>query len=132
MTLEEFANQGSEAHAELEELRRAMREQGAARERERMKAIDSLEGVASKEDIREAKYGEHPVDAPALAYQTAMKNRQAAADYMNHAMDDSKESGVDDVGIGEADTGEAETNKDDEMAAYVNKKRGGNRSESAE
>lgn len=132
MTLEEFANQGKEARAELETMKQEMREKGAAGEHERMKALDGLEGVVSREDIREAKYGEHPMDAPSLAYHAAMKNRKAAEVYMENALKDAKNSGAADVGIGETDAGETETNEDDEMAAFVNKKRGGNRDGVAE
>lgn len=130
MTLEEFANQSDEARAEVEELKREMREQGVTSERERMKALDALEGLVINDDIKEAKYGEHPIDAPALAYQSALKNRKMAAGYMANAVADAKGSGAADVGVGEVDTGEAETNEADEMAAYVNKRRGGNRNES--
>ncbi len=125
MTLEEFANQSDEARAELEELKRTMREQGVTSERERMKALDALEGAVLGDDIREAKYGEHPIDAPALAYQSAMKSRKAAAGYMEDAVADAKNSGAEDVGIGDADAGEDKTDESDGMAAYVNKKRGG-------
>lgn len=132
MTLEEFANQSSEARAELEKMKREMHERGIAHERERMKALDELDGVVSKADIREAKYGEHPLDAPVLAYQTAMKNRKAAEDYMEDAIKDAEDSGSADVGIGDIDAGEGESNEADEMAAFVNKKRGGNWNGSAE
>ena len=51
---------------------------------------------------------------------------------MENALKDAKNSGAADVGIGETDAGETETNEDDEMAAFVNKKRGGNRDGVAE
>lgn len=127
MTLEDFAKQSKEASAELEDLKERMRAEGAMHERERMKALDALEGIVSADDLKDAKYGEKPMDAPALAYQEAMKNKQAAANYMANAISDAKDSGTEDIGIGKVDAGETETNEADEMAAYINKKRGGNR-----
>lgn len=125
MTLEEFKAQGAEASAELDKLLENARNEGAEKERTRLEKLDGLKGVVAEQDLHDAKYGEHPVDAPTLAYQSAVKNKELAKDYMKSAKDDSKASGVDDVGTGKPDAGEEPEADDDQMASYLNKTRGG-------
>lgn len=126
MTLEEFKAQGADAVAELEEILKTARDEGAKEERNRLEKLDALKGVVSEEDLNDAKYGEKRIDAPTLAYQSAMKNKELARDYMKNAKSDAKESGVENVGAGKPDVGEEQTEaEDDKMAGYVNKVRGG-------
>lgn len=125
MTLEEFKAQGADAIAELNAIIENAKNEGAEAERSRLEKLDDLKGVVSEQDLHDAKYGESRIDAPTLAYQSAMKNKELAKSYMESAKDDSRESGVDDVGTGKPDAGEAPEADDDKMASYVNKTRGG-------
>lgn len=76
--------------------------------------------------LQKAKYGENPIDGPTLAYQAMVDGDKLAAAYMKAAQEDSENSGAEDVGVGTPDAGEPQTDEADEMAAYVNKTKGGN------
>lgn len=125
MTLEEFKAQGADAVAELAAVIESAKNEGAQEERTRMKDLDELRGVVSEDDLKDAKYGENPTDAKTLAFQSAMKNKQLAQNYMESAEKDSDESGTADVGNGKPDAGEGAEADDERMAAYINKMRGG-------
>ena len=125
MTLEEFKAQSADAAAELAAVIESAKNEGAQEERTRMKDLDELRGVVSEDDLNDAKYGENPTDAKTLAYQSAMKNKQLAQNYMESAKKDSDESGAADVGNGKPDAGEGTEADDERMAAYINKMRGG-------
>ena len=125
MTLEEFKAQSVDASEELKAVIENAKNEAVKEERSRLEKLDGLKGVVSEEDLREAKYGEHPIDAPTLAYQSAMKNKELAGTYQKNAMDDAKNSGAGEVGNGKPDVGEEPENEDEKMAGYINQMRGG-------
>lgn len=125
MTLEEFKAQGAEAAAELASVIEGAKNEGVQEERARMKDLDGLRGIVSEDDLADAKFGENPTDAKTLAYQSAMKNKALAKNYMDSAREDSAASGAADVGAGEPDAGEKSEADDAGMADYINKRRGG-------
>lgn len=125
MTLQEFLAENPEAQAEMDSATAQAREEGVKTERERMKSLDIIAKTVAPEALEEAKYGEKPIDGPTLAYQALAKGDKLAAAYMKEAMSDSDDSNVSDVGIGMPDAGEEKDSEAEEMAAYVNKKRGG-------
>ena len=60
-----------------------------------------------------------------------IENQETSGDklakaYMQKAMEDSKESGVEDVGVGTPDAGEQKNDESEELANYVNRRRGNN------
>ena len=125
MTLQEFLAENPEAQAEMDTATAQAREAGVNAERERMRSLDSIAKTVAAEALEEAKYGEKPIDGPTLAYQALAKGDKLAAAYMKEAMLDSEDSNASNVGIGKPDAGEEKDNEAEEMAAYVNKKRGG-------
>lgn len=125
MTLEEFKAQSVDASEELKAVIENAKNEAVKEERSRLEKLDDLKGVVSEEDLREAKYGEHPIDAPTLAYQSALKNKELAGTYQKNAMDDAKNSGAGEVGNGKPDVGEEPENEDEKMAGYINQMRGG-------
>lgn len=125
MTLSEFLEKNPEAQAEVNAIRDEAKSEGWQEERKRIQSLDAIAGTVTKEALNNAKYGEKPVDGPTLAYQAMMDGEKLAAAYMAQAREDSKESGVEEVGIGNPDAGEEPTDEADEMASYINKANGG-------
>ncbi len=129
MSLDELIKNDPEAQAELEtrmaEARAEGRTEGVDAERNRIKSLDAISGTVSAEALKDAKYGENPIDGPTLAYQAMVKGDKAATAYMEAAKKDSEESGVGDVGTGKVDAGQGKTDESDEMAAYINKRKEG-------
>lgn len=125
MSLAELLAEDPEAKAELDAMIAEARAEGLNAERARMKSLDAIAGTVTAEALNDAKYGDNPIDGPALAYQAMVNGNKLAEAYMAAAKEDSKESGVDGVGIGTPDAGEEQTDEADEMAAYVNKTKGG-------
>lgn len=125
MSLEEFLKENPQAQAEMEAAKEQARAEGIQTERERMKSLDAIAKTVAPDAIHDAKYGDKPIDGPTLAYLALAKGEKLAAAYMQNAVSDSKESGVDQVGIGTPDVGEEQNKEAEEMAAYVNAKRGG-------
>lgn len=125
MTLTEFLAENPEAKAEMDAATAQARKEGANAERERMQSLDAIAKTVSPEALNEAKYGEKPIDGPTLAYQALAKGDMMAAAYMAEAIKDSKDSKAPEIGIGTPDAGEEQDNEADEMASYVNAKRGG-------
>lgn len=126
MTLSEFLEENPEAQAEIDTVKAEAKAEGQKEERARMQSLDAIAGTVTAEMLHDAKYGENPVDGPALAYQALVSGKKAAAAYMADARSDARESGVSDVGVGIPDAGQETTDESDEMSAYINKKRGGN------
>ena len=136
MTLQEFLNENPEAAtAYAEAIDEAVNEakaeakadglsEGVAQENDRLKALDELSNSVSAEALAEAKYGENRTDAKTLAYETMKANAKAGAEHFNNAILDSQESGVEDVGTFEPDTGEEVDNEAAELASYINSKKG--------
>lgn len=125
MTLEEFKAQSVEASEELKMIIENAKNEAIKEERNRLEKLDELKGVVSEADLHDAKYGENPIDAPTLAYQSAVKNKELAKNYQKNAMDDARESGVNDVGNGKPDAGEGQETDADKMAEHINQMRGG-------
>lgn len=125
MSLAELLADAPEAKAELDAMIAKARTEGLNAERDRMKSLDAISGTVTAEALNDAKYGDNPIDGPALAYQAMVNGNKLAEAYMAAAKEDSKESGVDGVGIGTPDAGEEQTDEADEMAAHVNRTKGG-------
>lgn len=122
MTLKEFLENNPEAQTELDAMTAAAKEEGKASERARIKSLDAIAATVTKNALDEAKYGENPVDGPTLAYQAMVEGEKIASSYMEKAKEDSKESNCGDVGIGNPDAGQKQTDEADELAAHVNRK----------
>ena len=125
MTLEEFLKENPEAKGEIESMTAAALAEGRKAERERLQSLDAISATVTADALHEAKYGENPMDGPALAYQAMVSGNKLAAAYMAAAKEDSTLSGADSVGLGTPDAGEEQTDEADEMAAHVNKAKGG-------
>lgn len=125
MTLDEFLAENPDARAEVDAVSASAKAEGTKAERERLRSLDAIAGTVSSDMMHDAKYGENPVDGPALAYQAMVNGDKLAAAYMNSAKEDSEDSGAGNVGIGTPDAGEEQTDESDELAAYVNRAKGG-------
>ena len=108
MTVEELKAKYPDAVTEIEEAARASVDVAKATaeateaERKRIEDIESIEAsVKDKELVRQAKYGDKPMDAKdlaLLAMQSQAKEEQAAKDeYLADSAKDSDESGAKDV-----------------------------------
>lgn len=131
MTLEEVLSEHPEIQSDIDDKVANARaegvKQGAEEERARMKSLDAIADTVPSEMLNEAKYGENPVDGKDLAYQALVNGQQSAKDYMKNAVNDSEDSGVNNVGVGNADAGEEvnDAEKDaDFLANYVNAQKG--------
>lgn len=125
MTLAEILAENPDAKKEVDALFAAARAEGTKEERERLQSLDAISATVAADALHDAKYGGNPVDGPTLAYQALASGNKLAAAYMAAAQEDSAQSGAGDVGMGTPDAGEEQTDESDEMAAYVNKARGG-------
>lgn len=100
-----------------------------AAERQRIRDIESIEAsIADKELIREAKYGENPMDAKDLAF-AAMQKQAALGNAMLNAMrKDAKDSGAMDVHGIPAEGMEGNALNDSELDDFVKNalEKGGN------
>lgn len=126
MTLKEFLTENPEGQAEIDTIKADARAEGKKEERARMQSLDAIAGTVTADMLRDAKYGENPIDGPALAYQAMIKGEKIAAAYMADAMADAEESGVGEVGVGNPDAGQEQADESDEMSDYINKKKGWN------
>ena len=122
MTLEEFLQENPEAKAELDERIQNAKKEGVTNERKRLEELDAISSTVTPEALSDAKYGDDPMDAKELAYQAMKDEKLRMTSYMSDAVDDSKESGVEDVGAGSEEETEDESVS---MANYVNQKKGG-------
>lgn len=121
MTLEEFLNENPEAKAEFDRKMEDSAKKGAMEENSRLKDLDAIAKSVSAKDLDDAKYGENRMDAKALAYQALINDGKNAANYMKNAVDDAKDSGVEDVGASSSDPQEPK-DESDAMAAVANAK----------
>ena len=123
MTLEEFLKENPEGQAAVDQMAAAARKEGADSERNRLKELDAIAASVSEEKLRDAKYGKNAMNAMELAHAVLLEDAKKSKNYMEEAVKDSEESGVDDVKASpeEGDT----TDESDVMASFVNKKRGG-------
>lgn len=124
MDLEQFLAENEEAKKDFDAKILAVREEGAANEGKRLEDLDKLAASIPEEALQEAKYGEKKVDAKELAFQVMQEGKVLAKSYMQKALKDEEESQVENVGA--APDEENQTDESDEMAAMINKKKGGN------
>lgn len=106
------------AHPDLvAQIENAARADGAKAERERIQSIEGIQNVVGDvEMVKNAKYGENPIDAKDLLYNAAMANAMAGGKTLAGLMADAKGSGAADVTANP--TGGAEPT-DDEKAVNL-------------
>ena len=128
MDLNQFLADNPEAQAELDkriedatkDAVNAARAEGAAEERERIKALDEIAHGVTAEALNDAKYGDI-CDAKELSYRAMKDEKLRMAQYMAEAITDTLLA--DDVS---AEPSEEETVSDGAMlASIVNKKKEG-------
>lgn len=124
MTLAEALEKNPELQAEIDAIRKESAKNGAEKERNRIKSLDDIAKAVTPEALNEAKYGEEKKDGKTLAYEAMAKGEALAEAYLKKAKDDTKDSGAADVKLGKPDAGEGTQDESDEMASYINKKRG--------
>ena len=124
MTLEEFLAQNPEAKKEVDKMVEDAKTDGVLAERKRMKGLDSIAASVTDEVLKEAKYGENPIDAQTMAFNALKADGMKASAYMQNAVEDSDKSGVNEVGGSESDSDDP-VDDSDALASYVNKKKGG-------
>lgn len=122
MTLEEILAEHPEAGDEVKGLLEQARKEGAEGERGRLQELDAISASVGADILNDAKYGENRMDAKELAYRSLVEDGKKAENYMRNAIKDSENSGVPDVGAGCADRQPAD--ESDDMASYVNAKKG--------
>lgn len=122
MTLAELAKEHPEIQAEINAMREESRLSGVAEENARIHSLDAIAKTVTPEALNEAKYGENKTDGKTLAYDAMVNGEKLAGAYLQNAQEDSDLSGANDIGAGKPD--EEEKNEADEMAAYINKKKG--------
>ena len=67
-------------------------------ERQRIQNIDEIAGqVGDEEMVKEAKFGEHPMEASALALQALKRQSEMGKKFLNNMMEDTKKSGAEEV-----------------------------------
>lgn len=121
MSLEELLNTDPEAKEEFDAYVQNVKNDAIKAENTRLMNLDAIRASVSEDALYQAKYGDHPVDAQELALQTLIEDGQKAKNYMKNAVEDSKDSGVDSVGIAEPKAGQTETEDESNMmAGYVN------------
>ena len=123
MTLEELYAGHPEIMDEVAALVSNAEMEGAEKERARLESLDRIAHSVTNEALEEAKYGENRMDAKELAYQALMEDGQKSKNYMANAVEDSADSGVEEVGAGILEEEAADEAED--MAAYVNAVRKG-------
>lgn len=124
MTLQEFLQKNPEAKAEQDAVIAEATQSGADAERERIQSLDAIAKTVSAEALNEAKYGKNKVDGKTLAYDAMVKGELKAEAYIKDAVKDSAESGAEDVGAGKGEAGEEENTDAEDMAAFVNSRKG--------
>lgn len=90
-----FPDLMEEARAEAFDAGRA---QGAADERARLEGIDSIaNNIKDKDLVRDAKYGDAPINAEQLAFKALQKQSALGVKMLNDMKQDTEDSGVDGV-----------------------------------
>lgn len=99
------------------QIENAARADGINAERERIQGIEGIQNVVGDaEMVKNAKYGENPIDAKELVYQAAMANAMAGGKTLAGMMADAQNSGAEDVVATPAPAGEEPKMTDDEKA----------------
>ena len=105
-------------------IENAARAAGAQGERERIKAIEDIQNVVGDaEMVKNAKYGEKPIDAKELVYNAAMANAMAGGKTLAGLMADAEKSGAADVEAiptgGEGNDGPTDEQREAEVVAFM-------------
>lgn len=124
MSLEELLADNPEAKAEFEAHVQEAINNATKAENTRLHDLDAICASVPEDALYQAKYGENPLNAKELAFQVLMEDGKKAENYMAHAIEDAKQSGVDDVGPASPKGESAENETSDWMANYVNAKKG--------
>lgn len=99
------------------QIENAARADGINAERERIQGIEGIQNVVGDaEMVKNAKYGENPIDAKELVYQAAMANAMAGGKTLAGMMADAQNSGAEDVVATPTPAGEEPEMNDDEKA----------------
>lgn len=99
------------------QIENAARADGINAERERIQGIEGIQNVVGDaEMVKNAKYGENPIDAKELVYQAAMANAMAGGKTLADMMADAQNSGAEDVVATPTPAGEEPEMNDDEKA----------------
>lgn len=112
MNYQEIKNKHPEIANEIENMISEAEERGVKAERERLKAIDDIAKNIDSKLVNDAKYGVNPVTAEQLALQAIKNNSMLGQAYLNNAIADSNDSGVDDVKTQPTEN----ENEDDQLA----------------
>ncbi len=99
MTKEELKNQYQDLISQIvsEETSAAVKA-AVEEERQRIKEIESIEAnIGDPELVKEAKYGENPCNAKDLAFEAMKKQTALGLSHMNNAMQDTDDSGVNNI-----------------------------------
>ena len=122
MTLSEAYETNPELQSEVDHLLDEAVKKAVDAERQRIKAIDSIKAHVPTEMVEDAKYI-NPVNAQDLALKVLQKDALNAAGYLANAQEDSEQSKANSVEAVPNAFGE-DGDDADELAAYVNQKRG--------
>lgn len=94
--LEDLLKEHPEVQDEINQLQVTARQDGITEERSRIQAIDKIAPSVSGDLVEKAKYTE-PMDAAALALKVLADTQASGKKYMDAALNDSGESGVNNV-----------------------------------
>lgn len=124
MSLEELLATDPEAKAEFDAYVQNVTSDAVKAENTRLHDLDAIRASVSEDSLHQAKYGENPLNAQELAFQTLMEDGKKAENYMAHAVTDAEESGVNNVGTAKPKDESVEDDESDMMAGYVNANHG--------
>lgn len=102
------------------EVENAARADGAKAERERIEGIEGIQNVVGDAAmVKNAKYGENPIDAKELVYQAAMANAVAGGKTLAGMMADAQNSGAADVAGVPTPASEPKMTEDEQAEAML-------------
>lgn len=107
MNLEDLMKEHPEITAEIDQIKVTAKEEGITEERTRIQAIDNIADSVPGELVAKAKYTE-TMNASELALKVISDSAAKGENYFKAALEDSKESGVDDVTATPSDADEDE------------------------
>lgn len=115
MTLAE-AMKDPELAEEINQKIAEARNEGKDAERARMQALDAIAETVPADMMQAAKYGENIMDAKELAYEALLQGKQAAAAYMQAAVEDAKDTDQ----VGASMPQEEDVDESEALAGHVN------------
>jgi hypothetical protein len=123
---EQAADTAGTTQEQINQMVNAAREEGIQEERERLKSLDAIAATVKPEALTEAKYGKNPTDGKTLAFEAMVGGEKLARAYMAQVVDDSDQSGVNEVGTGNLndETVSGDAQDSDSLAAYINQTKG--------